>query len=84
MLRSVFLISIVLIIGWLTGSLLYKDIDGYITVLTSYFGTAWFSGAEEEASRRFAYNSYNWAMGLIMCLFPMASGINAPMLFLNK
>jgi hypothetical protein len=23
-------------------------------------------------------------MGIVMCLFPMASGINAPMLFLNK
>jgi hypothetical protein len=83
MLRSVFLISIVLIIGWLTGSLYFKDIDGNVTMLTSSIGTAWFSASEDNA-RRFAYNSYNWAMGLIMCLFPMASGINAPMLFLNK
>jgi hypothetical protein len=82
MMRSVFLISIVLIIGWLTGSLYFKDIDGNVTMLTSSIGTAWFSGAED--ARRFAYNSYNWAMGLVMCLFPMASGINAPMLFLNK
>jgi hypothetical protein len=82
MLRSVFVISFVLLIGWVIGSAARNVITNAAT--DAIKGTVYSLIGDQETADRLNYNLRSWVIGAITCLFILAAGINAPILIANK
>jgi hypothetical protein len=100
MLRSVFIISVVLLFGWLFGMVLLRQIGESTEPMANKIAKALYpddwmnitignttvlwSKKPDSPGVVFSINLSNFLYGLASCLFPISAGMNAPVLIINK
>jgi hypothetical protein len=82
MLRSVLTITLVLFIGWIIGSAARNQVTDFTKYAVNLVVPAFFGDAAKASIAQ--SNILSWLIGLVTCLFVIASGINAPILIISK
>jgi hypothetical protein len=88
MLRSMFIISLIVLIGWLFGVVLIIQIQlDIIGPLAKKIALIFYTDQEDldaPAGWKLTIIISEYLKGLLNCLFPISAGLNAPVLVINK
>ncbi|KAF7640044.1 G_PROTEIN_RECEP_F1_2 domain-containing protein [Meloidogyne graminicola] len=80
-LRSVFFITSIIVLGWIIGSVGRNSVSGFCGIIANFIGGFF---TETKTSQSVTNNVFTILVSIITCINPISVGINAVILFISN